>query len=409
MPDRISFFSAFLSPQKRAYRLPLLFCIAAVIVLLCIPTGFEGTLQFRDAVRCRARVLDVNDERVVDTGLVRSGQQVCTVEFLSGKFKGMRAEGFTLLSGSLETDTVFVPGDVAQVIVHYRQEESGGVMFLSVHMLDHYRLGSQAVLAICFALFLICFSGWTGVRAVFSFAFTVLLIWKVLVPLYLKGVDPIAAGIAAVLVLTVVIIALVYGFDLRCAAAVSGAFAGVLTAYGIGALCTGIFRIHGAVMTRSESLLYSGFEDLNLTRIFTAGIFIGAAGAMMDLAVDITSAVHEIVRKKPDIGRRELCASAMNIARAAMGTMTTTLLLSYSGGCITLLMVFMAQGTPVYNILNYRHMSAQILDILAGSFGLVTVGPFTAAASSFVLVRNKNTEKNNRKKGKKELTKGREV
>ena len=54
-------------------------------------------------------------------------------------------------------------------------------------------------------------------------------------------------------------------------------------------------------MTSSESLLYSGYQDLDLTSIFMASIFIGASGAMMDLAVDITSAVWEVIGKKPDI------------------------------------------------------------------------------------------------------------
>lgn len=63
----------------------------------------------------------------------------------------------------------------------------------------------------------------------------------------------------------------------------------------LGILFTDLFRIHGAVMSYSESLLYSGYQDLNLTQIFMASIFIGASGAVMDLAVDITSAVNEVV------------------------------------------------------------------------------------------------------------------
>ena len=51
-------------------------------------------------------------------------------------------------------------------------------------------------------------------------------------------------------------------------------------------------------MPDSESLLYSGFQHLNLTAIFTSSIFIGASGAMMDLSVDITSAIREVVEKK---------------------------------------------------------------------------------------------------------------
>lgn len=143
-------------------------------------------------------------------------------------------------------------------------------------------------------------------------------------------------------------------------------------------------------MTSSESLLYSGYQDLDLTSIFMASIFIGASGAMMDLAVDITSAVWEVIGKKPDISAPEAILSGLRVGRAAMGTMTTTLLLAYSGGYISLLMVFMAQGTPVDHILNYKYVAAEVLDTVVGSFGLVTVAPFTALMAGLLLTRRKS-------------------
>lgn len=113
----------------------------------------------------------------------------------------------------------------------------------------------------------------------------------------------------------------------------------------------------------------------------------------MDLSVDITSAIHEIVEKRPDIGWREAVKSGMNIGRAAMGTMTTTLLLAYSGGYIALLMVFMAQGTPLVNILNYKYVAAEMIHTVIGSFGLVTVAPFTALCAGVLLTkRSKGTK-----------------
>ena len=141
-------------------------------------------------------------------------------------------------------------------------------------------------------------------------------------------------------------------------------------------------------MSYSESLLYAGYQSLNLTQIFMASIFIGASGAIMDLAVDITSAVKEVVDKKPDISCMEAIKSGMNVGRAAMGTMTTTLLLAYSGGYIALLMVFMAQGTPVSHILNYKYVSAEMIHTVIGSFGLVTVAPFTAICAGYLLTKD---------------------
>ncbi|WP_297233488.1 YibE/F family protein [uncultured Flavonifractor sp.] len=372
--------SLLLDAEKRRYYAPLAICLALIVLLLLAPTGFEGALQYQQADRCTALVTAVDDSAIIDTGLVRSGEQRCTLELLGGRFEGQTATGVNMLNGSLEQDKLFVPGDKAMVVVSYQGDE-----ILSVTMTDHYRIGKEAILAGIFAVFLILFAGRTGLRAIASFVLTVLMLWKVLVPLYLNGWNPIFMGLLVTLVLTLLIIALVYGFDRRCFSAVSGAFLGVLVTCVLGILFTDLFQIHGAVMAYSESLLYAGYQDLNLTQIFMASIFIGSSGAVMDLSVDITSAVHEVVEKRPDISRWEAVRSGLNVGRAAMGTMTTTLLLAYSGGYIALLMVFMAQGTPIWNILNYKYVASEIVHTIVGSFGLVTVAPFTALTSGFLL------------------------
>ena len=362
------------------YHLPVLVCLAAIAILLLLPTGFEGALNYQEAERCTARVLSVDDSAIIDTGLVRSGEQRCELEILDGAFRGEVAVGVNMLNGSLEQDKVFAPGDRAQVVISHN-----GDTITNITMTDHYRLNWELVMAVGFALLLILFAGWTGVRALGAFALTVLMLWKVLVPLYLKGWNPIWVGLLITLFLTVFIIALVYGFDRRCLSAVSGSFLGILVTCVLGAVFTDLFHIHGAVMSYSESLLYAGYQDLNLTQIFMASIFIGAAGAVLDLSVDITSAVYEVVEKRPDLSWWEAAKSGLNVGRAAMGTMTTTLLLAYSGGYVALLMVFMAQGTPLDHILNYKYVSAEIIHTVIGSFGLVTVAPFTSLCAGFFL------------------------
>ena len=99
-----------------------------------------------------------------------------------------------------------------------------------------------------------------------------------------------------------------------------------------------------------------------------------------------------MVEKRPDLDWREAARSGLNVGRAAMGTMTTTLLFAYSGGYIALLMVFMAQGTPVDHILNYKYVAAEIIHTVIGSFGLVTVAPFTALCAGVLLTRKKGTQ-----------------
>ena len=208
-----------LTPQALRYHAPVLVCLLAILVLIFLPTGFEGALLYQEAERCKAEVLSVDDSAIIDTGLVRSGEQRCQLEILDGAFAGQTVTGINMLNGSLEQDKIFAPGDVAQVVVSH-----DGDTITNVTMTDHYRLGWEALMAVGFAVFLILFAGRTGVRAIASFALTVLTLWKVLVPLYLKGWNPIWVGLAITLFLTLIIIALVYGFDRRCWAAVSGSF-----------------------------------------------------------------------------------------------------------------------------------------------------------------------------------------
>ena len=373
--------------EKLKYHMPVIVCVILFIALLIIPTGYEGAVIYKDTDRCAARVLSVYNDNIIDTGLIRSGEQDCEIELLGGRFKGQVTTGYNMLNGSLESDKIFAPGDKALVVIDYKGDE-----ILSVNMIDHYRINYEAILAACFVLFLVAFAGKTGIRAVLSFVITVLMIWKVLVPLYLNGFDPIITGFLITVALTVIIISLVYGFESKTLSAASGATLGLLVTAILGIIFTTGFKIHGAIMPNSESLLYSGYQDLNLTKIYMASIFIGSSGAVMDLAVDITSAVNEVIEKKPTISAKEAALSGMNVGRAAMGTMTTTLLLAYSGGYIALLMVFMAQGTPIYNILNYKYVSAEIIDTIVGSFGLVSVAPFTAIMSGILLTRKKRRQ-----------------
>ena len=370
--------------EKLTYGAPVWVCLALIVLLLVLPTGFEDAVQYQTAERCVAEVTAVDNSFIKDTGLVRSGDQICTLQVVSGMFRGQTVTGTNLLRGSLAEDKIYEVGDRALVVISHSAGE-----VIAVTMTDHFRLNWEVVLAVLFALLLVLFAGKTGLRALLSFVLTVLMLWKLLVPLYLKGWNPIWMGLLVALLLTALIIAMVYGFDRRCAAAVSGSFLGIAVTALLGMVFTDAFQIHGAVMEASESLLYAGFAHLNLTQIFMASIFIGASGAVMDLSVDITSAVAEVVEKKPDISAWEAVRSGMNVGRAAMGTMTTTLLLAYSGGYVSLLMVFMAQGTPVSHILNYKYVAAELVHTVVGSFGLVTVAPFTALCAGFWLTRSR--------------------
>ncbi len=361
--------------------------LPAVFALLCLGLCFLDSVPQYPASgsKEKARVIRVDNSDVRDYGLLRQGSQRLEVEVLSGKFRGKRFPAVNELRAQMELDKVFAPGDV--VLVGILSEAIPGESVINAQ--DHYRLNHTAWLFGLFVLLLLGFGGYVGLNALLSFVFSCLVIWKVVVPLALRGVEPITLTFAAVMVLSTAIILLVAGWNRKGFSALAGTFFGVGTSAVMALVFTRIFRINGAVMPYSQALLFSGYEFLSLPSIYVGAVFLSASGAVMDLAMDVASGIDEIHRRRPDLGSRQLLFSGVRIGRSVVGTMTTTLLLAYSGGYLTLLMVFAAQGVSPVDFLNNPYVVSETVKTLIGSFGLVLVAPFTALAGALIFRKQK--------------------
>lgn len=354
-------------------------CIIFMAILLIMPTGFEKQM-YVNAESVKAKVLATNESTVYNNGLLKQGSQVCEVELLNGSFKGEVVEAVNFLTGKLEFDKMFQVGDRALVLVEKSNE--GELVF--VNMLDHYRVNVEWFIILVFMIALLVFSGTTGIRTIISFIFSLLAIWKVLIPMLLKGYQPMIVGLIIGLTMATVTLILVGGFTKKAYCAIGGTVvASLLTclmAMGFGVL----FKVDGTVMAWSESLLYAGFEGLNLTQIYQAAIYLSCSGAIVDLAMDLAAALEEVVEKKPDLSSKEIWLSGMKIGRSVVGSQVTTLLLAYMGSFIGVMMVYMAQGTPMISILNSKSIASEILHTFVGCIGLVIVSPITTTICSYV-------------------------
>jgi hypothetical protein len=62
---------------------------------------------YRESAHCAALVLDTDESTLIDTGLIRSGEQLCTLRLLGTSFEGQITTGVNLLTGSLTQDKLF--------------------------------------------------------------------------------------------------------------------------------------------------------------------------------------------------------------------------------------------------------------------------------------------------------------
>ena len=329
---------------------------------------------------CRAKVLETDDQDVALHGLLKFGSQKLEVEILSGKHKGRKCRANNELRAQMELDKEFKTGDIITVNIPVGDFSDDTVL----NARDHHRSFWIWVLAGIFCIFLIWFGSWVGIKAILSFVFSFVVIWKAVIPAALAGWAPEIVIAGATAILTFAIIFLVAGFNRKGLTAFCGAMAGVLTGLLLSALFTRLMKINGAVMPYCQTLFYSGFEFLDLQRLFAGTLILGASGAVMDLAMDIAAGTEEIARHKPDISRKELISSGMRMGRSVVGTMTTTLLLAYSAGFLTLLMMFKVEGHSPFVLLDNPLVASEAVKTLIGSFSLVLTAPLTALIAGIV-------------------------
>ena len=366
----------------------LCFCLTLLVFLaLCFLVPEPPHLASQTGMRCRAEVLSIDDSDLQEHGLLLFGSQRLTVRLLNGPQKGEVFDACNELRAQMELDKHFAVGDKAIVILHENDVPGKSVLVAQ----DFARTRWSLVLFGCFGLALCVFGGWTGFCALVSFLFSCVVVWKVLIPLALRGWDPSWTSFGVVFLLTVVIMYLVAGLTRKgtvaCAGAMSGIFAGLL----LGNFFACVIKTNGATLPYAQALLYSGFEGLDLRNLFCGAMILACSGAVMDLAMDIASGVEEVARHNPTLPRRELLRSGLRIGRSVVGTMTTTLLLAYSGGYITLLMMFATQGNSPLSLLDNPLVAAEVVKTLVGSFSLMLVAPFTALIASVAYAPRENS------------------
>lgn len=365
----------------------MIFCI--VIILFSISIGFIPMSKYYknspNDRQARCIVQKTDNQFVFQRGTFRQGDQRVLVKLLDGPDRGQTIEALNMLQGATEMEWFYQTGEKA--LIGY---SLNGDKVVGARMLEPLRENQLGWLFLLFIVALLILAGWTGVKAIITFIFTILVIWKIMLPVSLEGkFDPVLMAMIIVAGLCFITIFMVAGFNKKGVGAFLGSFCGCVFTWIILLLFGGPLKVNGATSSFSTTLRYSGYEHLDLLKLFYAAVILSATGAIMDVAIDIAAAMAEIKEKKPDIGRWELVRSGINIGRLVIGTMSTTLLLAYTGGALTLLMFLMAKGISIWRIFNMNYVASELLKTLSGTIGLTLVVPCTAMITGLIMVRAK--------------------
>ena len=332
-----------------------------------------------------ARVTDVLAEEAKaepwGEGL-RLGIQQLEVEVLSGPYKGSVLEAVNYLSAYANVDCSL--GE--RITVRLDLDDSGEPYVVSIPNYDRGLV--LAGMVAVFALLLVVIGGWKGVMALLGLIYTLAALWFLLIPLVLRGVSPVLAAVGIVALTAVASLLLLTGFTRKTLCAGLGCVCGVTAAGLFAGAVSRITPIGGFNMPEAEDLVLRAYDSpLEIQGLLVSGILIAALGAVMDVAMSISSACAELKEVDPQITPGRLFRSGMNIGRDAMGTMANTLILAFAGASFNMLLLFQIYGYPLIQIINSDTMAIELIQSVAGSVGIILTVPLVSLFSALLLPR----------------------
>ena len=81
--------------------------ILLIAILVALPTGYEDALIYKGTERAIGKVIETDNQAIISSGLVQTGEQSCSLLIMNGRYKGQTLTGVNFLSGSLEKDKIF--------------------------------------------------------------------------------------------------------------------------------------------------------------------------------------------------------------------------------------------------------------------------------------------------------------
>lgn len=313
-------------------------------------------------------------------------KQKVQVKVLTGQFKGTVQTLDNMLTGNPAYDISLNKGDKVVLHLDAKNTEVNSVDDVDFFIADVKRDYSLEAFAALFMILLVIIGRKKGVFSLVSIIATISLMFFVLVPLILHGVNPVVSAVVVGILSTIITIYLVGGFNSKSSAAIIGTGLSLIFAGGMSLAAIWMARLTG--FAGEESMfLYSTRPDLSFKGILAASMIIAALGALMDTGVSIASSVNEIYETDKKLTVNQLFKSGMNIGKDIIGTMSNTLILVYLGSALPL--VLLSNNIDLQKFFNLNQVATEILSALIGSISILACVPLTAIIAAYLIKRQK--------------------
>lgn len=254
---------------------------------------------------------------------------------------------------------------------------------------DFVRRPSLYLLFVIFLFFTLLIAGKWGITSVLGMGYSFYIIFKFILPLIIKGYDPVIVSIAGAIFIIPVTFSLSHGINRKTINAVMGTLISMVVVGLLSVVFVSLAKLTGFAIEEAGFLEYQLGGIINMKGILLAGIIISTLGVMDDITISQASVVEELKLANPKLSKKELFLRSMNVGKDHISSMVNTLVLVYAGASLPLLLLFVNNPHPFSEVINYEIIADEIVRTLVGSIGLILAVPITTYIAVNSFIKNK--------------------
>lgn len=271
-----------------------------------------------------------------------------------------------------------------KVSIYITELEDGNTQY---DIADYYHLDGLLAVFVIFCVLAFLVARKKGLYSILSVIVSLILFYAIILNAIQLGISVILAGIVYVLLITILTIPLIHGFNKKGLSAIIAVNVGYIFGFFITYFFTSVVKI-GNTPSEDFRILFQQFPEVDMRQILIMSLFLGAVGALIDVAVSICSAIFEGMKEHPELTFSKTYRLGMDVGKDILGSMINTLLLAYIAASFPfLILLTLARYNHVNEFLNYDFIALELTRILIGATSIILLIPITSVAAAYLVMK----------------------
>ena len=228
-----------------------------------------------------------------------------------------------------------------------------------------------------------------GVRALLGLGITLVVVVLFTVRILLLGASPISAAVVSGAAILLLVVFMVHGFNWKSASALGGTLIALVIAAWLATIAIDNNELRGLGNSDNLSIIVN-LPDVSVKGLMLCGFIIGALGVLNDVAISQASTINELADLDPQASPARLFLGAMKVGRDHIASMVYTLVLTYTGASLPLLLLLSVSERPLVQILTSDVVATEMLRSGIGALALTLTVPITTVIAAYTVPNTSN-------------------